>query len=434
MGKVERKQDFAGAREIAPEPEAARRRPETLSAAAETRKALKQERLEEAPKAKPKAPAAPEPGAEGVADASASPRPGKARGIRRLLFLLLPVALAVGGYLYVTGGQEVSTDNAYIRADTVSVSTDVAGTVQSVAVTDNQRVTKGEVLYRLDPQPFEFALTKAQGQLGIVKDQLLAIKANYDDLQTQIKQQQMDIAYYQRDFDRKQDLAKRNFASQADYDLSLHNLNDAQQKLASLQAQLAGDAAKLDGRPDLPVEKLSGYAYAQAQVDEAARQLRHTTVRAPFAGIVTNVPSLQVGQQLAAGTPAFSLVATDHVWVEANPKETQLTYVRPGQKVSVSVDTYPDVTWQGTVDSISPASASSFSLLPAQNASGNWVKVVQRIPLKVKLDTPPGKPPLRAGMSVEIEIDTGHARGLPTLLKPLFGGKTPAAATGASHG
>jgi membrane fusion protein (multidrug efflux system) len=154
-----------------------------------------------------------------------------------------------------------------------------------------------------------------------------------------------------------------------------------------------------------------------AQRDEAARQLDHTVVRAAFAGVVTNVPSIARGKYLAASTTAFYLVASDHVWVDSNPKETQLTYVRIGQPVEVSVDTYPHTKWQGTVESISPASAQQFSLLPAQNTSGNWVKVVQRIPLRVRIDTPDGnEPPLRAGMSVEIEVHTGHRRGLPRFL------------------
>src|SRR5262249_11387458 len=138
-------------------------------------------------------------------------------------------------------------------------------------------------------------------------------------------------------------------------------------------------------------------------------------------GIVTNVPSLQPGQYLAASTAAFSIVAIDHMWIEASPKETELTYVRPGQPAAITVDTYPGEQWQGTVESVSPASAASFSLLPAQNTSGNWVKVVQRIPMRVRIETPEGKPPLRVGMSVVVDVDTGHARGLPRFLDTFAG-------------
>jgi membrane fusion protein (multidrug efflux system) len=161
---------------------------------------------------------------------------------------------------------------------------------------------------------------------------------------------------------------------------------------------------------------------AQAQVAEAQRQLDHTVITAPFSGIVTDVPAIAPGKYLAASTTAFFLVDTDHVWVDATPKETELTYVRPGQTAAVTVDTYPDVEWHGVVESVSPASAQEFALLPAQNTSGNWVKVVQRVPMRVRIDTSdPNLPPLRAGMSVIVDVDTGHARGVPHFLTALFG-------------
>ncbi len=177
----------------------------------------------------------------------------------------------------------------------------------------------------------------------------------------------------------------------------------------------------LNGNPEAPIEDHPRYKNALAARDEAARQLSHATVKSPFDGIVTNVPTLQPGQYLASGGTAFNIVSTDHVWVEASPKETELTSVEPGQKVMVTVDTYPGQKWMGTVESISPASASSFSLLPAENTSGNWVKVVQRIPMRVRVENEPGKPQLRVGMSVEVNVDTGHPRGFPTFLTDLFG-------------
>jgi membrane fusion protein, multidrug efflux system len=179
--------------------------------------------------------------------------------------------------------------------------------------------------------------------------------------------------------------------------------------------------AKLGGDPDIATTDHPQYRQAQAQVDEAQRQLDHTIVTAPFAGIVTNVPAIAPGKYLAASTTAFFLVDTDHVWVDATPKETELTYVRPGQPVTVTVDMYPDHEWHGVVESVSPAAAQEFSLLPAQNTSGNWVKVVQRVPIRVRLDTSDKNlPPLRAGMSVEVDVDTGHARGLPHFITSLF--------------
>ena len=344
--------------------------------------------------------------------------------IRPALFALLPIGLLAGGYAYATGGQIMSTDNAYVRADIVNLATDVSGIVQSIEVHENQQVAAGDVLFRLDDLPMRLALTRADAQVGLVKNDLLALQTSYRDMQAQIGQAQADVDFYQTEFSRQEELSRNNFASKSAFDQARHDRDVAQQKLASLKQQLSGIAANLDNRPGDPVEQHPRYRDAVASRDEAARQLDHTVVRAPMAGIVTNVPSLQIGDYLEAATPAFSLVSSDHVWIEASPKETELTYVRPGQTVDVWVDTYPDVAWQGEVESISPASGASFSLLPAQNTSGNWVKVVQRIPMRVKIQADPNKPPLRAGMSVELEVDTGHARGLPSFLAGLFGTET----------
>ena len=190
-----------------------------------------------------------------------------------------------------------------------------------------------------------------------------------------------------------------------------------------MRQQAQTQLARLSGDPSIPTTEHPRYRQAQAQVAEAQRELDHTVVRAPFSGTVTDVPSIAPGKYLAASTTAFYLVDTDHVWVDANPKETDLTYVRAGQPAIVTVDTYPNVVWHGTVESISPSAAQEFSLLPAQNTSGNWVKVVQRVPMRVRVDTnDPKLPPLRAGMSVEVDVDTAHARGLPHFLTALFRG------------
>ena len=344
------------------------------------------------------------------------------RRVRWALFALLPLALLAGAYWYVAGGQVMSMDDAYVEADKVGVSTDVSGIVSQVDVTENQHVEAGQVLYRLDDLPFRLALQRADAQLGMVRNALDALKANYRDMQAQIKLGQNDVEYFGTESGRQQNLLSAHIASQSTYDTAHRNLRNAQQKLASLNQQLAAIAANLNGDPDGPVEQNPRYLDALAQRDEAARQLAHTIVKAPFAGIVTNVPSIAPGKYLQASTTAFYLVATDHVWVDANPKETELTNVRAGQPAAVSVDTYPDRQWTGTVESISPAAAQEFSLLPAQNTSGNWVKVVQRIPMRVRVDTSDKSlPPLRAGMSVEVEVDTGHARGLPHFLAALLG-------------
>ena len=356
-----------------------------------------------------------------------NPRPdtvdaSKKLPLRPLMFALLPLALVIGAYWYITGGQVVSMDDAYVEADKVGVSTDVPGIVAEVGVTENQHVEAGQILYRLDDLQLRFALARAEAQIGTVRDALNALKANYRDMQSQIQQAQNDIEYYDTEFRRQQDLLASHVASQSTFDTARRSLLNAQQKLVSLTHQLGAIAANLDDDPTGAVEEKPRYLDAVAQRDEAARQLAHTVVKAPFAGIVTNVPAIAPGKYLQASVSAFYLVAADHVWVVANPKETELTYVRTGQPALVTVDTYPDTQWNGSVESISPAAAQEFSLLPAQNTSGNWVKVVQRVPLRVRIDTnDKSLPPLRPGMSVEVDVDTEHSRGLPRFLTAMFG-------------
>ena len=344
----------------------------------------------------------------------------KRRLLRPLLFALLPVALVAAGYIYVTGGQIMSTDNAYVQADTVGISTDVSGTVDEILVHDNEFVRKGQVLFRLRQRAFRIALAGAQAQLGTVRNQILTLKATYTQALSQIEQAQADLPYYQANFKRQQDLVTSAAASRAAYDKAHEDLVAAEQKVKVAQAEAQAALAQLGNDPNQPVEQNPFYLQAQSGVDDAQRQLNDTIVTAPFDGIVTNVPSLQVGSYLRSAQQAFSLISTTNIWISASPKETELTNVKPGQPVTVTVDTYPGVEWKGVVGSISPASGSSFSMLPAQNTTGNWVKVVQRIPMIVNLQGLDDKPPLRVGMSVIISVDTGKARGLPTFITDLF--------------
>ena len=360
-------------------------------------------------------------GPEDQGDQASSQASGTAsrphRWMRPVLFTMLPIALLVGAYVYVTGGETMSTDDAYVEADTVGVSTDVSGIVKEVDVVENQSVTVNQVLYRLDDLPFRLALSRAQAQVGMARDNLRALQANYRDTQEQIRQAQADLAYYDREFKRQQYLNTQHVSSEQTLDAAGRGRQNAQQKLASLIQQLAGVAANLNGDATAPIEQHPRYQDAIAQRDEAARQLDHTVVHAAFAGIVTNVPSIAPGKYLQASATAFYLVATDHVWIDSSPKETQLTYVHIGQTVEVAVDTYPAARWSGTVESISPAAAQQFSLLPAQNSSGNWVKVVQRIPMRIRVATDDKTlPALRAGMSVVVDVHTGHRRGVPHFL------------------
>ena len=341
--------------------------------------------------------------------------------MRSALFALLPIVLIAGGYWYVTGGQVMSTDDAYVEADKVGISTDVSGTVQEVAVAENQHVTAGQVLYRLDQRQFQIALDRAKATLAETGLTIESMKQDYRRMLRDIDAQQAKVALDQLTYDRQADLLQRSVTSKANYDQANATLQSDKSVLESLRQQAQVQLARLAGNADIPVAQHPQYLQAKAQVDEARRQLDHTVVTAPFAGIVTNVPAIAPGMYLQASMTAFNLVSTDHVWVDAYPKETELTHVQPGQPVTVAVDTYPDLEWRGTLESISPAAAQEFQLLPAQNTSGNWVKVVQRIPMRVRVDTSDkSRPPLRAGMSVEVNVDTGHARGLPSFLSALF--------------
>jgi membrane fusion protein, multidrug efflux system len=342
--------------------------------------------------------------------------------VRWGLFALLPLVLLGGGYYYVTGGQIMSTDDAYVQADRVGISTDVSGIVQDVAVKDNEHVAAGQVLYRLDPRQFQIALDNAKANLSQIALSIDAMKQDYHRMESDVAAQQAQVDLDQKNYERNAMLLKTATVSQAVFDQARYTLDNDKGKLAALQRQVQVQLAKLGGDPEIPTTDHPQYRQAKAMVDEEQRQLDHTVITAPFAGTVTNVPSIAPGKYLSASTTAFFLVDTDHVWVDATPKETELTYVRPGQKATISVDTYPDAEWHGVVESVSPAAAQEFSLLPAQNTSGNWVKVVQRVPMRIRIDTTDKNlPPLRAGMSVVVDVDTGHARGFPSFLRSLFG-------------
>jgi membrane fusion protein (multidrug efflux system) len=364
------------------------------------------------PEAPPIAPARPPSDLRARISAAQTLRFDRKLWLRRGLYGLLPLALLIGGIWYVTGGRIMSSDNAYVNAETVGISTDIAGIVQDVDVHENQHVTMGQVLYRLDPLQFQIALDNAKANLAQAALTVNSMKVDYKRMLSDVAAQQAQVDLDQVNYNRALMLRTTDTVPQSNYDQAKANLDSDKAKLESLRQQAAVQLAKLGGNVDIPTEQQPQYMQIDAQVAEAQRELDHTVVKAPFGGIVTNVPAIAPGKYLAASTMAFFLVDTDHVWIDSNPKETELTYVRAGQPVTITVDTYPGVEWHGSVESISPAAAQQFSLLPAQNTSGNWVKVVQRIPMRVGVDTSDAsKPPLRAGMSVEVNVDTGHARG-----------------------
>jgi membrane fusion protein (multidrug efflux system) len=326
------------------------------------------------------------------------------------------LAVIIGGGAYwLSGGRWVETDDAYVQADSMTLSTDVSGIVASIPVHEGETVKKGQVLFTLDPQKFQIALDNARANLAQTRLNIESMKADYQAALRDVAAKQQQVNADQATYDRLAALVKSHAVTPQETDDARYKLASDQQAVRAAESQARAQLAKLDGNPDIKVEDMPAYKQAQAQLAEAEREMNHSVVRAPYDGIVTQVNKLQPGMYLTAGTAAFGFVSTDHVWVEAQPKETQLTYAKAGDPVDVSFDLYPDRSWKGVVQSIAPATDQTFSLLPAQNSSGNWVKVVQRIPVRVRLDLQPGDPPLHEGMSSDIAIDTGHTRSLSDL-------------------
>ena len=326
------------------------------------------------------------------------------------------VVIAASLAFWINGGRVVSVDNAYVRADKLSLATDVSGLVAEVPVHEGQAVQRGDVLFRLDDRQFSIALTSAQANLAQTRLQLDAMKRDYERMQRDVAMKQAQVDMDQARLDRLTGLVGHGEVSRQSYDDARFQMAVDQHGFESAKVAAQVQLAKLGGDANADVTTLPAYKQMEAQVAEAQRQLDHTIVRAPMAGVVTGVSALQPGLYLASGTYAFGLVSTESVWVEANPKETELTWVRPGDPVHLTIDAYPGRTWTGAVESIAPASGSEFSILPAQNSSGNWVKVVQRISIRIHVDHEAVDPPLRAGMSVIADVDTGHVRAWRDLL------------------
>jgi membrane fusion protein (multidrug efflux system) len=339
----------------------------------------------------------------------------KARLRRFLMIWGVLAVLAVAAYFYLSGGRYVGSDDSYVHANKLMVSTDVSGLIKSVNVKEGQTVTKGEVLFTLDPLPFQIALANAKADLAQTVQDAESTRAAYRAAVGQAVAQEATVNLTQLTYGRYQALAKANAIAPTTVDQALGAAQSAKATLLSLQQMAQTDLAKLNGNPDLPAERTPGYLKAKATVDEMQRQLDHAVVRAPFDGIVGEVDSLQPGTLVISAMSAFTTTSAvgligDQTWVESDLKETDLTHIHPGAAVDIKIDTYPGCNWNGHVESINQGSDSAFSALPAENASGNWVKVVQRIPVRVVIDKSHCAMPLRDGMSAVISIDTGKRR------------------------
>ena len=357
---------------------------------------------------------APEMKKSGEAPASGKRKLFRKPDKKRLRFILLVAAPAaavlLGLVIYLSGGRYVSTDNAAIGAQKVLVTPDISGKVARISVREGQRVKPGDELFVLDDQPFRLALAQAKAKLESSRTDYNNLKTNLGSLTTLASLAQKNVDLKQNDVDRKQKLAQSQAGSQADLDTAAANLVTAQLQAQFTVQQRANSLNQLLGNPDLPLDEFPAYAQAKAALDQAQRDLDHTVLRAAIAGTATQVDSIQLGRFVMAGSPVFSIVDDANPWVEANPKETDITYLRVGQKASVEVDSFPDRKFTGTVAAVSPGTGAQFSILPPQNASGNWVKVVQRVPVRIVFDKDQNLNLLRAGMSVNVEIDTHHSR------------------------
>ena len=339
----------------------------------------------------------------------------KARLRRVLMIGGVLVVACVSAWFYLTGGRYITSDDAYVRSNKLMVSTDVSGLIKSVNVKEGQQVRTGDVLFSIDPQPFQISLDNAHAALAQAVQDADAARATYHAAVSQIAAQQPQVDLTKQTYERYAALARQNAIAATLVDQARGAMLGAQATLASLRQVAATDLTKLNGDINLPAQKTPAYLKAKAAADEAQRQLDHSVVRAPFDGVVGEVDSLQPGTLVISAMSAFTTTSAvgligKNIWIESDMKETDLTFVHPGNPVDITVDTYPGRHWTGHVDNISAGSDSSFSALPAENASGNWVKVVQRIPVRIVVDQKPGDPLLRPGMSAVIAIDTGKRR------------------------
>ncbi len=354
---------------------------------------------------------------------AAEPRRRLMAGMRRyrrvLLLVVLPlVALIAGLTFYLNGGRYVTTDDAYVGAQKVLITPDISGKIISVAVKEGQSVATGDVMFQIDPVPFQLALAQARARLDDAKTSHDNLVANVKLYSQTIDIINSGIAIKQRDVERKSALVKSSAGSQLDLDNSATTaLVTAQAQSQLVKQQNSTALNQLLGNPELPLEQFPAYMQAKAALDDAQRNLDLTTVRAPMPGIATQVDQIQLGRFVAAGTPVFSVIDTSKPWVDANPKESDFTYVAVGQPVTIDVDAFPNHVFKGTVGSLSPGTGAQFAILPPQNATGNFVKVVQRVPVRIYFDSNDKYvQKLKAGMSAYTSIDTGHRRSLAALL------------------
>ena len=329
----------------------------------------------------------------------------KRRWLRMVLIGSVPLLIAAGAlFVWLTSGRYVSTDNAYVQQDMVSVSPDVTGRIVKVNVHENQRVKRGDVLFQIDPAPYRIALDQADAAIAAARVDVSTMATDTGSAAADIESARADIELAQGNFGRQAALMKQGFTTRASYDASLHEVAAAKARLATAQASAAHARQQL-GSGGTGSDVPATIQAAMAQREKAALDLSRTTVRAITDGVVSQTGRLQVGNVTPSGVPVLSLVVSRTPWVEANFKETDLNHMAVGQCVQLSFDAYRGAEVRGHVASIGAGTGSEFSILPAQNANGNWVKVTQRVPVRIAIDGNSGRPMI-AGLSTDVKIDT----------------------------
>lgn len=325
--------------------------------------------------------------------------------LRPVLMASLPLALIAGGAAYYLANDHyVSTDNAYVQHNMVSVSAEVNGRIVEVAVRENQTVKAGDLLFRIDPKPYQLAAAQADAAIASAQVRLTTLQTDYQTSGVDIASARENVEFFTKEYERQSKLMQTGFTTKARLQEAEHALAEARSRLATAQAdaqkaqsQLATGAAA----PGVNPQVLAG----QVQKRKALLDLSRTEVRAPESGVISQADRLQVGQMMVSGLPAVTIVSTAGTWIEANFKETDLNNMRVGQSAELTFDAYPKLKLKGRVASIGAGTGSEFSVLPAQNANGNWVKVTQRVPVRIAIDTKPAQP-LIAGLSTYVRIDT----------------------------
>jgi len=341
------------------------------------------------------------------------PRKGAVRRFKHLVLLLIGPAVIAGGsaWLYLHGGRFINTDNAYVKAEILTISSNVTGMVMDVLPRDGDRVQSGDLLLRVDDQPYRISVARAEANLANVRGDIESLKAEYVNKGLEIEKSQTDLSFREQELDRLRGLVASNSISEVQFDQAVYARNSAERDLAEktqalqvVKARLIDPLQSIDAHPRVKL--------AMAELEKAQWDLDHVLVKAPATGVI--VITAHKGENVISGAPVMSLIDDSRMWVEANFKETDLTYLRLHQTAEITIDTYPDLLLHGRVVIISPATGSEFSLLPAQNSSGNWVKVVQRLKVVLQIEDLPKNFSLAAGMSAVVRIDTGHQRALPT--------------------